>query len=126
VRIGEVIFQSPAARTAIPVALALMVGLFSNFLVTEMTVSGTIMWASFYQHVSFYVLMASTWLTYRFHKKLHEHETEVERFKDADYCTAFARSQLLPSHLEEAKAAIKRGDTKRFEDAMAQVKKTLK
>lgn len=89
-----------------------------------MTESGSVDW-TFYRHVSFYILIFSGWATYRFHKMLYNFDKEVERFKDADYCTAFARSQLIPSHVAEAKAAIKNGDVKRFEDAMKQVKKVL-
>ena len=126
VSLRDAIYASPKVRTAIPVVLSVGLGVFSNLLVTEMTLNGEIVWGSFYKTISFYAVLAFAYLTYRFHKGLYAHETEVERFKDADYCNALALSQLMPVHLAHAKAAIARGDTRRFALAMAQVKKILK
>jgi hypothetical protein len=86
-----------------------------------MTTDGHVDWTSFYKAVSFYCLLGFAIGTFLFHRYLYIHERDVMQFKDADYCVAYARSQLIPAHVEAAKALIAQGDTQRFEAAMAQV-----
>ena len=69
-------------------------GIFSNFLVTEMTTNGRVEWSSFYHTVSFYLLLAFAIGTYLFHRYLYIHERDVMQFKDADYCVAYNRFGL--------------------------------
>ncbi|WP_291366330.1 hypothetical protein [Acetobacter sp. UBA5411] len=120
------VYLSLGARTAVPLLLSLGVGIFSNFLVTEMTVNNKISWTSFYVTKSFYLLLFFLVLTYFFNRYLFLYEKDVLQFKEADYCVAYARSQLIPAHIEAARSKIAQGDTQSFEDAMAQVKKILK
>ena len=68
-----------------------------------MTKDGMIEWGSFYKAVSFYFVLAFSVLTYLFHHKLYNHEVGVMQFRDAEYCVAYARSQLIPAHIEAAK-----------------------
>lgn len=125
-KLSHTLFRSPRAKTAIPLALSIGVGMFSNFLVTEMTVDGRIVWISFYGATSFYFLLAFVVLTYLFHRHLYHFERDIFQFKEQDYCVAYARSQLIPAHVDAAKAQIAGGDTARFETAMKQVQKILK
>ncbi len=57
---------------------------------------------------------------------MHIYEVEIDAFKDADYCMAYARSQLIPAQVEASKQAIASGDTDQFKAAMKQIKDVLK
>ena len=57
---------------------------------------------------------------------MHAYETEISAFKDADFCMAYARSQLIPAQVEASILAIGRGDVDQFKAAMKQIKDALK
>lgn len=120
------IYRSPGTRTAISITTSVLGGILSNTLVTEMTTPQGIAWASFYSAFSFWALLVVCLATFLFHRILHSYETEISAFKDADFCVAYARSQLIPAQVEAATQAIGRGDTDQFKAAMKQIKDVLK
>jgi len=120
------IYRSPALKTAISVITSLLVGIFSNTLVTEITTGAGIDWGSMPQKFSFWALVVSSLLTFQFHRHLHLYETEISAFKDVDFCIAYARSQLIPAQVSASIDAITAGDDDQFKAAMKKIKDALK
>ena len=120
------IYRSPGTKTVISIATSVLGGVFSNTFVTEVTTPKGIDWASFYGTFSFWALLVVCLITFLFHRFLHSYETEISAFKDADFCMAYARSQLIPAQVEASKQAIGRGETDQFKAAMKQIKDALK
>lgn len=120
------IYRSPAIKTAISVSLSILIGLFTNSLTAEISTSRGLDWARVPITFSFWALLVSAFLLFLFHRYMHEHESDIAAFKDADFCVAYARSQLIPAQMDAAKQAIADGDTERFKLAMKQVKDALK
>lgn len=121
------VFRSPQLRTACALVGAIITGVFSNTIVTEMTDrDGHLIWGAFYQTYSFYVLVVAIALNYVFHRHLFLHERRVDAFRDSEFCIAYARSQLIPEQVEATKLRIRQGKLDEFTDAMAQIKKVLK
>lgn len=120
------IYRSPALKTAISIITAVLIGIFSNTLVTEMTTSGGISWASMPSKFSFWGLLLSMFAAFQFHRHLHAYETEISAFKDVDFCMAYARSQLIPAQVAASIEAIAAGDDAQFKAAMKQIKDALK
>lgn len=120
------VYRSPGIKTAISIVTSVLGGIFSNTLVTEMTTSQGIQWKSFYGTFSFWVLLVVCLVTFLFHRFLHSYETDISAFKDAEFCLAYARSQLIPAQIEASVQAIGRGDTDQFKAAMKQIKDVLK
>lgn len=120
------IYRSPAMKTAISVSTSLLVGIFSNTLVTEVAVNNGIAWGSMPQKFSFWALVVSSLLAFQFHRHLHIYETEISAFKDADFCMAYARSQLIPAQVSASMNAIAAGDDDQFKVAMKKIKDALK
>ncbi len=124
--IKNFVYKSPGIRTSVSVATSVLIGIFSNTLVTEISTPAGIVWASIPHTFSFWALMASCIATYLFYRYMHIYEVEIDAFKDADYCMAYARSQLIPAQVEASKQAIASGDTDQFKAAMKQIKDVLK
>lgn len=120
------IYRSPTWKTAISVGTSLLVGIFSNTLVTEITTSSGISWESAPSKFSFWALVVSTLAAFQFHRHLHAYETEISAFKDVDFCIAYARSQLIPAQVAVSMEAIAKGDVDQFKAAMKQIKDALK
>lgn len=123
----DFLYRSPALKTTVSLVATLGAGFFTNTLVTEMTdPTGTINWGSFYETVSFYVLLVFVALTYLFHRQLYLHERRVDHFRDDEFCRAYAKSQLIPEQVELYRQLIRKGDTSSFKAAMASIEKVLK
>jgi hypothetical protein len=120
------VYRSPGIKTAISIVVSVSGGIFSNTFVTEMTTPNGIYWGSFYNTFSFWALLLVCLFTFVFHRFMHAYETEVSAFKDADFCMAYARSQLIPAQVHASKQAIGRGDVAEFKAAMKQIKDALK
>lgn len=125
-KIKDQVYRSPTIKTGISLGTSVLGGLFANTLVADMTGPKGIEWATFYLSLSFWLLLLVCFITFVFHKFLHEYETEINSFKDADFCMAYARSQLIPAQVEVSIQAIARGDVDQFKAAMKQIKDALK
>lgn len=120
------IYRSPAAKTAISIVSSVLIGIFSNTLVTQVAVRGEIVWKNIPTTFSFWALLASCAGAFLFHKNLLAYETEISAFSDDDFCLAYARSQLLPAQVAASMEAIATGNTGQFKTAMKQIKEALK
>lgn len=120
------IYRSPALKTAISVFTSLLIGVFSNTLVTEISTEAGISWGSMPEKFSFWALIASSLGAFQFHRHLHAYETQISAFKDADFCIAYARSQLIPAQVSASMNAIAAGDDAQFKAAMKKIKDALK
>ena len=118
--------RSPSLRTAISVLLSVVKGIFSNTFVTDISVNGTIYWASFYESASLYVVIFSAILTFVYNRYCHAQDIDISDFGDQDYCLAYARSQLLPEQIELYKKKIRNGEMDAFKGAMDEIKKVVK
>lgn len=122
----EKIYRSPALKTAISILTSVLIGIFSNTLVTEITTTEGLAWSSLPATFSFWALLASCVAAFQFHRYLHAYETEVSAFKDVDFCMAYARSQLIPAQVAVSIEAIATGNIDEFKVAMKQIKDALK
>jgi len=120
------IYPSPFLKTAISLLSSILIGIFSNTLVSDIATSSGIAWGSVYQSASFYLLIVFAALTLLFHRFLHTFETDIQKFRDADFCLAYARSRLLPEQIERSRQKIKDGDIGDFQAAMREIQKVLK
>jgi len=120
------LYRSPGLKTGTSLTTSLLVGIFSNSLVTEITTRNGIIWASMPNKFSFWALAVSSFLTFQFHRHLHLYETEVSAFKDVDFCIAYVRSQLIPAQVSASIDAIAAGDDAQFKAAMKKIKDALK
>lgn len=124
--IRDRIYRSPGAKVAISTVTSVLIGIFSNTLVTQITKNGEIVWQSIPSASSFWALLISCFVAFQFHRYLLAYETQVSAFKDADFCMAYARSQLLPAQVAASMEAIAAGDLEQFKEAMKQIKDVLK
>ena len=124
--IRDRIYRSPGAKVAISTVTSVLIGIFSNTLVTQITKNGEIVWQSIPSASSFWALLISCLVAFQFHRYLLAYETQVSAFKDADFCMAYARSQLLPAQVAASMEAIAAGDLEQFKEAMKQIKDVLK
>ena len=124
--IRDRIYRSPSAKTAISIGSSVLIGIFSNTLVTEITKSDKIAWSSATSAPSFWGLILSCIVAFQFHRYLLAYETQVSAFKDNDFCLAYARSQLLPAQVAKSIEAISAGDLDQFRAAMTHIKNALK
>ncbi|MBD9573433.1 hypothetical protein [Ensifer sp. ENS08] len=120
------VYTSPFLKTAISLTASILIGIFSNTFVSDITASGHVDWSSTYRSTSFYLLVVSAGATLLFHKWLHAFETEIQNFRDTEYCRAYALSRLLPEQIEKSRQKIKDGETGEFQAAMREIQKVLK
>jgi hypothetical protein len=112
-------------KTLVSVVCAAGSGVFSNTLVTEMTTPTGIAWGSFYATVSFYLVFSFLFLTFLYNRYLHVHESDVQNFRDSEYCVAYARSKLIPEQVEHYRQKIQSGQVGDFEAAMEELNRVL-
>jgi len=120
------LYTSPTLKTAFSLGSSISIGFFSNTLVADMTTPHGIMWLTFYTSISFYLVLCLAALTLWFHKALHAFETDVLKFRDIEFCLAYARSRLLPEQIERSRQKIRDGDISDFQQAMKEIQKVLK
>lgn len=120
------IYRSPAMKTCISLLTSVLIGIFSNTLVTEITTASGIVWSSMPTKFSFWALIFAAISAFQFHRHLHLYETEISAFKDVEFCMAYARSQLIPAQVAASMDAIAAGDDAQFKAAMKQIKDALK
>ena len=124
--IRDRIYRSPALKTAISLLTSVAIGIFSNTLVTEITIDSIIHWALIPKKFSFWALVVSFYAAFQFHRHLHIYEKDISAFKDTDFCIAYARSQLIPAQVAASMEAITAGDDAQFKAAMKKIKDALK
>lgn len=120
------VYSSPGLKTVVSTLLSVAVGIFSNTFVTEIASGERVAWESFYRSLSFYLLSLCVALTLLFHRWLYSFENDVQKFQDADFCLAYARSRLLPEQIERSRQKIKEGDLGEFQAAMKEIQRVLK
>lgn len=125
-RLVRRIFQSPALKTLLSVASAILSGVLSSSFVVEIAKPTGIEWSTFYLAKSFYALLVLICFLYLYSRALYQYETSVLQFLDNDYCTAYLRSQCLPEMAEKAKEQIRNGGVKDFTEAMDELKRGLR
>ena len=105
---------------------SVLIWIFSNTLVTQITVNGEVAWKLIPSTFSFLALIVARASAFWFHRNLLAYETEISAFSDNDFCLAYARSQLLPAQVAASMQAISTGNTDQFKTAMKQIKDALK
>lgn len=114
-------------KTVVAVGNGVGVGFFTNTLTAEITnPSGEFVWSALPHSISAYVLLGFSVLSYLFYRFLHQEASNVENFKDALYCEAYIRSQLIPEQVAAYKEKIRQGNTEEFAAAMTELKGILK
>jgi hypothetical protein len=106
--------------------LAAIAGLFSDLLAGSMMTPKGINWLSFYTQPPFYVLLAAVGLTILYQRHVFGVDREILKFSDTEFCTAYARSQLIPAQVAAAVKRIESGDTDSFARALAEIKRATK
>ena len=107
-------------------SLTTMIGIFSGTFTIEIANGSQLIWESFFKTVSFYVLVFLI-IIYAIYKRfLVSSDNDISKFKDEDYCLAYARSQMLPEAAKKAVEKIRNGNGGEFHDAMKEIKKVLK
>ena len=120
------LYSSPSARTAASIVSAVGIGVFSNTLVAEITTPAGIKWSSFYSTVSFYVVVLFSVLIFLYNRWLYLYESDIQNFRDIEFCIAYARSRLLPEQIERYRQQIRDGNMGDFQAAMDELKGALK
>jgi hypothetical protein len=59
-------------------------------------------------------------------KAQYNHDREVSKFSDREYCVAYMRSKCLPELAAKAQERIRTGGSGEFTAAMKEVEKVLK
>ncbi|WP_153040711.1 hypothetical protein [Pseudovibrio sp. Ad46] len=106
--------------------LSLLGGLFTSTLATELTTEEGIAWSSFHTTTSFWLLLLVFVFTFVFHRYMHAHEMSVDAFQDAEYCMAYARSELLTAQVAASKKEIEDGNLELYEQSMQKIRDSLK
>lgn len=120
------VLESPEWKTFFSAVLPILIGVLSGIFVAQISTSSGIDWGSCYTAGSFYLLVATTIITYLYHLAVYIHEKQIMRYLDNDYCIAYMRSQCLPEAVEQYKLAIREGHGGELKTAMAELKKALK
>jgi hypothetical protein len=124
--IRDKLYRSPAFKTAISIITSVLIGIFSNTLVTEISTPDGLKWALIPRTIFFWALLLSCAAAFQFHRYLLAYETQVSAFGDVDFCIAYVRSQLLPAQVAASVDRISAGDIDQFKAAMKQIKDALK
>ncbi|WP_085853501.1 hypothetical protein [Palleronia marisminoris] len=113
-------------KTLISLGLSICGGFFTSTLATEISKPEGMAWLEIPSTVSFWLLLGVLVLTFLFHRYMHSYETSVSAFQDAEYCMAYARSELIPAQIEASKREIDNGNYEQFDAAMQKIKDALK
>jgi len=62
----------------------------------------------------------------QYNRALFDHETNVLKFSDSEYCLAYMRSKCLPEAAEKYKEKIREGEGEEFLKIMAELKRSLR
>lgn len=125
-KIKTLILSSILAQAIVDASLTTMIGIFSGTFTIEIANGSQLIWESFFKTVSFYVLVFLI-IIYAIYKRfLVSSDNDISKFKDEDYCLAYARSQMLPEAAKKAVEKIRNGNGGEFHDAMKEIKKVLK
>jgi hypothetical protein len=119
------LYSSPSARTAASIFSAVGIGVFSNTLVAEITTPSGIKWTLFYSTISFCVVVVLSILTFLYNRWLYLYESDIQNFRDIEFCMAYARSRLLPEHIERYRQQIRNGQMGDFRAAMDELRDAL-
>jgi hypothetical protein len=119
--------DSPRSKTLAFAISTVASGVLASAFVVEIALpGGGLVWANFYKCTSFYGLVVLLSIDYVLHRSVYIYETEIRRFLDADYCTAYMRSKCLPEAAERYRQLIREGKGGELKQAMDEIKKILK
>lgn len=106
--------------------MSILIGVFSNILVTEMTTPKGIQWGSFYATVSFYVLVVLLALLVAFHNWMNNINNRILDFANDEYCKAYVRSIGLPAAAEYYADQIRQGNLDQLQAARDELDNLLR
>lgn len=124
-QLKRTVFQSPALKTFFSALSLVATGVLASAFVVEINTPTGLVWSNFYRAKSFYGLFVLFLLLFFYNRALYEFETDVDRFLDKDYCTAYMRSQCLPEAAERYRQAIRTGAIGELERAMDELRRVL-
>jgi hypothetical protein len=125
-KIRYYILESPGLRTFFSAVIPIVAGVLSGTFVLEITTSKGLAWGTFYNARSFYALLALSLGIYWYNRELYLYDREVHRFSDVDYCIAYMRSKCLPEAAERYKERIRNGAGGELEQAMDELRRSLR
>jgi len=64
-------------------------------------------------------------MIYIYNYHMYKKESDISKFKDDDYCTAYIRSQCLPEIAAKYKETIKSGNISNLRDITAEIKRIM-
>jgi len=122
----QVLFEAPLIRLLIQITSNVLTAFFSGTLVYEITLSGKLDWNALYHASSTYCILFVVSLTAWYSKITYQLDTDILKFGDIDYCTAYMRSKCLPEAAEQYKQAIRTGNKDALANAKSELKRLLK
>jgi hypothetical protein len=103
------IIDSPALKAVVSTIVTALIGIFSGTMIVDITTAKGIAWKSAPSSLSFWVLLVLVVLFCYFQWITYKVETEIDRFRDLEFCQAYIRSQCLPELAGKYKAQIRAG-----------------
>src|SRR5437867_855294 len=91
--IAEAVFRSPGVKAVLNAASVVIAGVLTSAFVSALNSGHGVVWSHFYKEETFYLLLAFVFIEAVYQRALYAHEVNIERFADAEYCTAYMRSQ---------------------------------
>jgi hypothetical protein len=126
-KIPEYIKKSPELRTGIFILSVILSGILCSAFVTEITVDGKLVWSNFYKTTTFYLICVYCFIFSLYNRFLYNHEKNIERFADNNYCEAYIKSECLPELVEKWKKEIREGNaSSELIDISAELAKIIK
>ncbi|GAB5554529.1 MAG: hypothetical protein Sapg2KO_41200 [Saprospiraceae bacterium] len=122
-RLLNYIKDSPELKTMIFIGSVILSGVLCSGFITEITVDGKLEWKLFYKTTTFWIIIGYAFILYLYNRFLYNHEKNIMKFLDDDYCKAYIINQCLPEITERYKQDIK--DGKEFTD-LIDIRKELK